>query len=601
MVEALPKRSDVQTDLTWDLTTIFKTDADWQAAFDAVTAEIPTVAAVAGTLSTSATDLVHGINQILDVFRRLEKVYVYSSMKSDQDTANSTYQGMRAKASGLAVKVESASAFLEPEILEIPEATLTDWLQNEQILQPYVHFIEKITDKRAHVLDAATEAIIASAGDALSASSDTFNMLNNSDLEFGMVEDADGNFVQLSHGIYGELIRDNDQDVRQNAFETMYAAYDAMQNTFAATLSGQVKAHTFAASAHKYPSARAAAMDQNHIPESVYTTLVDQVNAHLPLLHRYVALRKKILQLNELHSYDLYVPITGDAPLSYTIDEAKVTGKQALAKLGDDYLTHVDHIFNDRIIDFVENKNKRSGAYSGGSYDTDAFILHNWHDSLDALYTLVHETGHSVHSEYTRANQPYLSGDYPIFVAEIASTSNEALLTDYLLRTQTDAKTRAYILNYYLDGFKGTLFRQTQFAEFEHWIHEQDRNGQPLTAEVMSDYYGDLNAKYYGPALERDEEISLEWARIPHFYYNYYVYQYATGFAAANALTSHIVNGDAGAVDKYLGFLKSGSSKYAIDTMKDAGVDMTQAQYLEDAFAVFEQRLDEFEALIATL
>ncbi|WP_127848606.1 oligoendopeptidase F [Lacticaseibacillus hulanensis] len=598
MAEELPERSAVPTELTWDLTTIFPTDEAWQVAFDAVGADLPQISAVQGTLGRSAADLIKGIEQVSSVFRALEKVYVYASMKSDQDTANNTYQAMNDKATSLAVKVESAAAFFDPEILAIPASTLSDWLANDKDLQPYTQFLRRITIKRDHTLDATSEGLIASAGDALGASSKTFGVLNNSDLEFGMVEDEDGKFVQLSHGIYGEMIRSTKQEVRQNAFDTMYEAYDGMLNTFASTLSGQVKAHNFTALAHKYPNARAAALADNNIPEDVYTTLIDQVNAHLPLLHRYVALRKKILGLDELHSYDLYVPITGKAPLSYTIEEAKAEGEKALAPLGSDYLLHVHHIFNDRVIDFVENKNKRSGAYSGGSYDTDAFILHNWHDSLDALYTLVHETGHSVHSEYTRSTQPYIYGDYPIFVAEIASTSNEALLTDYLLKTQTDPKVRAYVLNYYLDGFKGTLFRQTQFAEFEHWIHQQDQAGQPLTADSMSDYYGDLNAKYYGPALERDDAISLEWARIPHFYYNYYVYQYATGFAAANALTDHIITGQDGAVDKYLGFLKSGSSKFAIDTMKAAGVDMTQPDYLEDAFKVFEQRLDEFEALI---
>ncbi|KRM54932.1 oligoendopeptidase F [Lacticaseibacillus sharpeae] len=601
MVEALPARSDVPTDLTWDLSSVFPSDDAWAAAFTEVGGDIDKIKAVAGTLGNSSSALIAGVNTILGVFRKLEKVYVYASMKSDQDTANSQYQAMSAKAKALAVKVESAAAFSDPEILAIPEATLQDWLAKDDNLKPYTQFLTKITAKRDHTLDADTEALLASAGDALDASAATFNQLNNSDIEFGMVEDEDGKFVQLSHGIYGELIRSSNQEVRHNAFDTMYEAYDGMLNTFAATLSGQVKAHNFTALAHKYPNARAAALAGNNIPESVYSTLIDQVNAHLPLLHRYVALRKKILGLDELHSYDLYVPITGEAPLSYTIDEAKAEGEKALAPLGSDYLKHVHHIFNDRVIDFIENKNKRSGAYSGGSYDTDAFILHNWHDSLDALYTLVHETGHSVHSEYTRGTQPYMYGDYPIFVAEIASTSNEALLTDYLLKTQTDPKVRAYVLNYYLDGFKGTLFRQTQFAEFEHWIHQQDQAGQPLTADTMSDFYGDLNARYYGDALERDDAISLEWARIPHFYYNYYVYQYATGFAAANALTSHIISGQDGAVDKYLGFLKSGSSKFAIDTMKAAGVDMTKPDYLEDAFKVFEARLNEFEQLVAKL
>ncbi|WP_155287312.1 oligoendopeptidase F [Lacticaseibacillus zhaodongensis] len=597
MAEELPTRAEVPTELTWDLSSIFADDAAWEKAYEASTQAIAALTSLQGQLGKSAGGLLNVLKSALAAQRQLEKLYVYSSMRANQDTANSHYQGLFARASKLATDFATNTAYVQPELLAIPEATLNEWYAANTELRAYQHYIDDLTSSRGHVLTAEKEELISAASDAMDASAQTFNVLNNSDIEFGMIEDEDGNFVQLSSGIYGELIRSADPEVRQNAFETLYAAYGQLENTFASTLAGNVKAHNFTAKAHKYASAREAAMAAHHIPETVYTTLVDSVNAHLPLLHRYVALRKKLLGLDELHSYDLYTPITGAAPLSYTIDEAKVEGKKALAILGDDYLSHVDHIFNDRVIDFVENKNKRSGAYSGGSYDTEPFILHNWHDSLEALYTLVHETGHSVHSWYTRHNQPYQYGDYSIFVAEIASTSNEALLTDYLLKTQTDPKVRAFVLNHYLDGFKGTVFRQTQFAEFEDWLHKQDQAGQPLTAATNSAFYGDLNARYYGPALEPDEDISLEWARIPHFYYNYYVYQYATGFAAANALTSHIIAGEPGARDKYINYLKTGSSKFPIDTMKAAGVDMTKGDYLETAFNVFETRLDEFEQL----
>lgn len=601
LVQELPKRDEVPTALTWDLTRIYPTDAAWEAAFKTASADIEQLSSLQGKLGAGSAALLSVLKPVLAAQRELEKLYVYASMKSNQDTADGTYQAMYARAGKLATSYSTNSAFMQPELLAIDEDTLTQWEKDNAELAQYAHLLTVLTRSRGHVLSADKEALISAAGDALDASSDTFGVLNNSDMEFGMVEDEDGNWVQLSHGIYSQLINSTNRDVREGAFDTMYSAYDGLKHTFASTLVGNVKAHNFLASAHKYDSARAAAMASNAIPESVYDTLVERVNAHLPLLHRYVALRKRILGLDELHSYDLYTPITGEPALSYTIDEAKVEGKKALAILGEDYGTHVDHIFNDRVIDFIENKNKRSGAYSGGSYDTAPYILHNWHDSLDSLYTLVHETGHSVHSWYTRHNQPYQYGDYPIFVAEIASTTNEALLTDYLLKTQTDKKTRAFILNYYLDGFKGTMFRQTQFAEFEHWIHQQDQAGAALTADSMSAYYGDLNAKYYGPALERDPEISLEWARIPHFYYNYYVYQYATGFAAANALSGRIVSGVPGATNDYLNYLKSGSSKDAIETMQLAGVDMTTGDYLDAAFAQFEKRLDELEQLTAEL
>lgn len=601
LVEELPKRDEVPTALTWDLTRIYPSDAAWEAAFTTANTAIAALPQLQNQLTTSSDALLAVLKQVLSAQRQLEKVYVYASMKSNQDTANGTYQAMFARAGKLATSYSTNSAFMQPELLQLSEDTLRQWETDNAELDEYAHLLTTLTRQRGHVLSADQEALISAAGDALDASSETFGVLNNSDIEFGMVEDDDGNWVQLSHGIYSQLINSTNRDVREGAFDVMYDTYDGLRHTFASTLVGNVKAHNFRAKAHKYDSARAAAMASNAIPEGVYDTLVARVNAHLPLLHRYVALRKRILGLDELHSFDLYTPITGEPALSYTIDEAKAEGKKALAILGSDYVSHVDHIFNDRVIDFAESKNKRSGAYSGGSYDTDPYILHNWHDSLDSLYTLVHETGHSVHSWYTRHNQPYQYGDYPIFVAEIASTTNEALLTDYLLKTQTDKKTRAFILNYYLDGFKGTMFRQTQFAEFEHWIHEQDQNGQALTADAMSDYYGDLNAKYYGPTLERDPEISLEWARIPHFYYNYYVYQYATGFAAANALSGRITAGVPGATADYLNYLKSGSSKDAIETMQLAGVDMTDGKYLDDAFAQFEKRLDELEQLTQEL
>ncbi|WP_179396209.1 oligoendopeptidase F [Lacticaseibacillus absianus] len=598
-MQQLPKRQAVPEALTWDLTKIFATDADWEAAYAAVEAQAQATAGLQGTLGASADALAAGLEAVFATFRAFENVYVYASMKSDQDTADAHYQGYKAKAGALGAKVSAQTAFLEPEILAIPADTLSDWQANAAVLTPYAHNLAKIVKTRAHVLSASEESLLSAAGDALGSSRATFNVLNNADLKFGTVKDAKGNERQLSNGVYGQLLRSTNRDVREQAFKALYAAYGNYKGTFASTLAGETKRHNFLASAHHYPSARAAAMAHNDIPEPVFDTLLAQVNAHLPLLHRYVALRKRLLALPELHMYDLYTPLTGEPPLSYTFDEAKAEAKKALAPLGEDYLDHVDEIFDNRYIDVVENQGKRSGAYSGGAYDTPPYELLNWQDGLDALFTLVHETGHSVHSWYTRHNQPYQTGDYPIFVAEIASTSNENLLTDYFLKTQSDPKVRAYILNHYLDGFKGTVFRQTQFAEFEHWIHEQDAAGNPLTAAAMSQFYGDLNARYYGPDVARDPEIALEWARIPHFYMNYYVYQYSTGFAAAATLASRISAGVPGAVDKYLGYLKSGSSQYPIDTMKAAGVDMTQPDYLEDAFAVFEQRLDELEALIA--
>lgn len=598
---ALPTRNEVSDDLKWDLSRVFKNDQEWEQEYKQVAQEIKNLSKFKGTLAKSGKDLYEGITAILAVNRRLEKVYVYATMSSDVDTSNNHYLGFVAKAQSLANQMSAAIAFVDPEILSIPEETLAKFMQDEPRLENYRHRLEQITQKRPHTLPANEEKIIADAGDAMGTSANTFNVLTNSDMEYGYVQDEDGEMVQLSDGLYSLLIQSQDRNVRKNAFDVMYASYGQFENSLASTLSGEVKAHNFNARVHKYNSAREAALSENSVPTAVYDTLIKEVNSHLDLLHRYVALRKKILGLKDLQMYDMYVPLTGKPVLSYNFEEAKAEARKALAPLGEDYLKHVDYIFNNRVIDVVENQNKVTGAYSGGAYDTDPYELLNWEDNLDSLYTLVHETGHSVHSWYTRNTQPYVYGDYPIFVAEIASTTNENILTEYFLDKITDPKTRAFVLNHYLDSFKGTLFRQTQFAEFEQFIYETDANGQPLTADVLDEFYGNLNQRYYGDSVEPGGEIAMEWSRIPHFYYNFYVYQYATGFAAATALANKVVHGTEQERDAYINFLKSGSSDYPTEIMKRAGVDMTRADYLRDAFDTFEKRLNEFEKIVDEL
>lgn len=598
---ALPTRNEVSDDLKWDLSRVFKNNQEWEQEYKQVAQEIKNLSKFKGTLAKSGKDLYEGITAILAINRRLEKVYVYATMSSDVDTSNNHYLGFVAKAQSLANQMSAAIAFVDPEILSIPEETLAKFMQDEPRLENYRHRLEQITQKRPHTLPANEEKIIADAGDAMGTSANTFNVLTNSDMEYGYVQDEDGEMVQLSDGLYSLLIQSQDRNVRKNAFDVMYASYGQFENSLASTLSGEVKAHNFNARVHKYNSAREAALSENSVPTAVYDTLIKEVNSHLDLLHRYVALRKKILGLKDLQMYDMYVPLTGKPVLSYNFEEAKEEARKALAPLGEDYLKHVDYIFNNRVIDVVENQNKVTGAYSGGAYDTDPYELLNWEDNLDSLYTLVHETGHSVHSWYTRNTQPYVYGDYPIFVAEIASTTNENILTEYFLDKITDPKTRAFVLNHYLDSFKGTLFRQTQFAEFEQFIHETDANGQPLTADVLDEFYGNLNQRYYGDSVEPGGEIAMEWSRIPHFYYNFYVYQYATGFAAATALANKVVHGTEQERDAYINFLKSGSSDYPTEIMKRAGVDMTRADYLRDAFDTFEKRLNEFEKIVDEL
>lgn len=598
--QQLPTRDAVPEKLTWDLTTIFKNDAAFEVAFKKVKTQLPTLKPLDRPFE-SANQLVATIEQILATFRQLETIYVYASMKNDQDTANATYQGYQAQVDALAAEVSAAAAFLEPAILAIPAGQLADWLTKTPNLAVYSHFIQTITDSRDHVLSGQEEALLAAAGDIFSAASQTFSVLDNSDLQFPEVTDENGQTFQLSDGVYSQLLQSANRSVRQAAFEALYKTYGQFKNTFATTLATEIKGHNYLAQVHHYDSARQAALAPKAIPETVYTTLVDQVNQHLPLLHRYIELRKKQLNISELHMFDLYTPLLGKPALTYTYEQAQATAKEALSILGPDYAKQIAHIFDDRLIDVCENQGKRSGAYSGGAYDTNPFILLNWQDDLNNLYTLVHETGHSVHSAFTRQTQDYVYGDYPIFVAEIASTTNENLLTEYLLQTQSDPKVQAYLLNYYLDGFKGTVFRQTQFAEFEHAMHAAAANGQPLTAEFMSQQYADINSRYYGPAVVNDPQITLEWTRIPHFYMNYYVYQYATGFAAATTLANGISTKQPGALNHYLDYLRAGSSAYPIEIMQQAGVDMTSADYLERAFAVFEERLDQLEALLANL
>lgn len=595
---AIPKRNEVPEELKWDLTRIFKTDKDWEIAYNQVKKDVQSLSNLKEKFTESGHKLYEGLNKILTVSRNLEKVYVYATMSSDVDTSNAHYLGYVAQVQALTSQFEAAIAFLNPAILQVPEEKMAQFKSEEPRLNDYAHMLEQITRKRPHTLSAQEERLIADAGDALSTSENTYNVLTNSDMEYGYVQNEDGEMVQLSDGLYSLLIQSQDREVRQNAFDVMYATYDQFKNSLASTLSGEVKEHNYNARVHHYDSAKNAALDENGIPTIVYDTLITEVDQHLDLLHEYVNLRKQILGLNDLQMWDMYVPLTGKPSLSYTFAEAKEEAKKALCPLGEDYLKQVDYIFNNRVIDVVESQNKATGAYSGGSYDTDAYELLNWENNVDSLYTLVHETGHSVHSMYTRQTQPYVYGDYPIFVAEIASTTNENILTEYFLDHITDPKTRAFVLNYYLDSFKGTLYRQTQFAEFEQFIHEMDAKGEPLTADRLDDFYGELNQRYYGDAVEPGGEIAKEWARIPHFYYNFYVYQYATGFAAATALANNVVHGSSDQKEAYLNFLKSGSSDYPVEIMKRAGVDMTKPDYLEEAFTTFAQRLTEFKTIV---
>jgi len=594
------QRNEINEKDTWDLSTIFETDKKWEEELALLTEDTKEAARLEGHLLDSAESLLNITERYLDLSRRLEKLYVYAHMKNDQDTRVAKYQEYYAKGMTLYSQLDQVFSFYEPEFMAITEEQYHAFLEAEPKLQIYKHFFDKLLQNKEHVLSQREEELLAGAGEIFGAASETFAILDNADIVFPFVKDEDGNEVQLSHGVYMRLVESKNREVRRGAYEALYSTYEQYQHTYAKTLQTNVKVQNYRAKVRNYKSAREAALAANFVPESVYDNLVSAVRKHLPLLHRYLSLRSKILGIPDLKMYDVYTPLSS-VEYSFTYEEALKKAEEALAVLGEDYLSRVKRAFSERWIDVYENQGKRSGAYSGGSYDTNAFMLLNWQDNLDNLFTLVHETGHSMHSSYTRETQPYVYGDYSIFLAEIASTTNENILTEKLLQEVQDDATRFAILNNFLDGFRGTVFRQTQFAEFEHAIHQADQNGEVLTSEFLNNLYADLNQEYYGLSKEDNPQIQYEWARIPHFYYNYYVYQYSTGFAAASALAEKIVHGSQDDRDRYIDYLKAGKSDYPLNIMRKAGVDMEKEDYLNDAFAVFERRLDEFEALVEKL
>ena len=594
------QRNEIEEKYTWDLSTIFPTDEAFEAELAQVSEEVKKAAGLAGHLLDSADSLLTTTEIQLDLMRRIEKLYSYAHMKNDQDTRVAKYQEYQAKGMTLYSDFGQSFAFYEPEFMAITEEQYQAFLAEQPALQQYQHYFDKLLKKKAHILTQREEELLAGAGEIFGAAGETFAILDNADIVFPMVHDEDGNEVQLSHGNYITLVESKNREVRKEAYEALYSVYEQYQHTYAKTLQTNVKVHNYNAKVRKFSSAREAALSADFIPESVYDSLVSAVNKHLPLLQRYIALRAKILGISDLKMYDMYTPLS-ETDYKFTYEEALAKSEEVLAILGEDYLSRVRTAFSERWIDVHENQGKRSGAYSGGSYDTNAFRLLNWQDTLDNLFTLVHETGHSMHSSYTRETQPYVYGDYSIFLAEIASTTNENILTEKLLEEVEDDATRFAILNHFLDGFRGTVFRQTQFAEFEHAIHKADQEGQVLTSEFLNEVYAELNEKYYGLKKEDNPQIQYEWARIPHFYYDYYVFQYSTGFSAASALAEKIVHGSQEDKDKYLDYLKAGNSDYPLNVIKKAGVDMEKEDYLNAAFAVFERRLDEFEALVEKL
>lgn len=598
MSTSLPKRQEVPISETWDLTTIFKNDKQWEKSFEEVEKNYLDVSKFQGNFTKDAATLKELLEFTENIELKVAHLYVYTHLQSDTDVSNAKYQAMQSRAVGLATKINTAFSFINPEILDADEDLIKKYINNNEDLKIYKHYFDDIFKNREYILSNKEESILAAAGQTLSVFDDIYSVYTNSEMKMPEVTDDKGNKLQLSYGRYNVLRESPNKEVRREAFMGMHNTYGDNKNTLANVLGGKIKADNFKAAVRGFDSARHAALFVNNVPESVYQQLLDTVNNNLDALHQYVEVRKNILGLDEINMYDLYTPLVADIDLKFTKQDAKEIILEALLPLGKEYVSIVKRAFEERWMDLVENQHKRSGAYSSGTYGTSPYILMNWQDSLDNVFTLAHELGHSIHSYYTRKYQPQVYGDYSIFVAEVASTTNEELLTHYFLEKYEDKNIRAYILNHYLDGVKGTVFRQTQFAEFEHLIHETDQNGEALTGEFLTNAYFDMNKKYYGDVMTYDKEIGYEWALIPHFYYNYYVYQYATGFSAASALSQRILSGNQEYIKDYLNFLKSGSSAYPIDVLKKAGVDMNSKKPTEDTLKMFRKRLSELEDLL---
>lgn len=598
MAKELPLRSDIDSQYKWRLEDIYATDDDWEKDFEKVREMMQKLDVYRGNLVSSSENLHQGLQLIMEINEILDRLYAYSHMRSDEDTSNQKYQALNRRAQALATEIASAVSFMVPEILTLSREKVEEYLNENEGLKLYSHFLDNILREKDHYLSEEEEKILAMASDVARGPGNIFSMLNNADLVFPTIIDEEGEEVRITHGRYIDFLMSKERRVRKDAFTALYSKYGEFINTFAATLNTNVKAHIFYARARNYNSALEAALSSDNIPVSVYTNLIDTVKENLDAMHKYVSLRKEVLELDELHMYDLYVPLVKELDIKIPYYEARETILQGLKPLGEEYLRILEEGFNSGWVDVYENKGKRSGAYSSGCYGVHPYVLMNYTDSLDNMFTLAHEMGHALHTHYSNENQPYVYADYKIFLAEVASTLNEILLLHYLLENTEDVLKKKYLINHYLEQFRGTVFRQTMFAEFEKIIHEAAEAGQPLTAEFLNETYHRLNEEYYGPDIVVDQDIDLEWARIPHFYYNFYVYKYATGFSAATALANMILEEGEPAVKKYLEFLKSGDSDYPLNILKRAGVDMSSPEPISSAIATFRDFLKRYEELL---
>ncbi len=593
MATAYDSRDQIEEKYRWDLSSIFADDAAFEAALEAAK-ELPAqFAAYQGKISQSAANLLAYLKLDDQADLALTKLVNYAERKSDEDTRQSRYQDYSSQVMTLWVSLSSACAWFTSELLSLSEEQMEAFYAAEPGLEVYRRCLDVIFQRRAHVLSPAEEKLLAAAGDMANQPDNIFSLLNDADLTFPDATDAQGNKHPVTHGSYVPLMMSTDRTLRESAYESLYSTYHQFRNTFAATLGAQNKQLKFFADARRYDSALEAALSGNEVPTEVYTNLIETVHSNMPAMYRYVALRKEILGVDQLKFSDLYVPIVDECDLTFTYEEACDIILKALEPMGEDYLALVRKGLSERWVDVYETPGKRSGAYSAGGYGMHPVILMNFQGKLDDVFTLIHEMGHSIHTYLSCANQPVCYSDYVIFVAEVASTCNEALLTRYFLEHAKNERERAYFLNHFLEQFRATLYRQTMFAEFELKVSQLVATGAGVTADALCSMYKDLNRLYFGDGIELDDRIALEWARIPHFYYRFYVYQYATGFAAAIALSRRIVElGEQGRED-YLGFLKGGSSKPPIELLRGAGVDMLSPKPVEDALAQFGELVDE--------
>ena len=591
------KRDEISDEYKWNLEDMFASDELWEEEYEQTKELCNKIASYQGKLTESAATLLAYFQDTDEANYHLERIYVYANERYHQDTAVSQYQGYASRADSLMVMAESSSAFAEPEILEVSEETIDAFYKEQPELLKYQRAIDEILRKKAHTLSKEEEKILADAGEIAVGPENIFSMFNNADIRFQAIKDTEGNELPVSHGTFIQLMENKDRNIRKQAFESMYHTYQQFGNTVASIFTSHLKQEHFFAKTKKYDSVRAMHLDQGNIPEGVYDNLIETVHKHLPAMHRYMAERKKLLGVEELHMYDLYTPLIDDYDKKYTYEEAKETVLKGLAPMGEEYLSILKEGLSGGWIDVYENENKRSGAYSWGAYGTHPYVLLNHKDNLNSVFTLAHEMGHAIHTYYSNKTQPITYSGYLIFVAEVASTCNEALLMQYLMKNAADEKERRYLINHQLEEFRTTLFRQTMFAEFEQIVHKKTADGEALTQETLNKIYHDLNVLYYGPDVVVDEEIDYEWMRIPHFYTSFYVYQYATGYSAATAFSKLILEGGQPAVDRYVtNFLCGGCSKDPIELLKNAGVDMSTPEPVDAALQVFEEYLAMFTA-----